>query len=330
EPPAIGPGWFADWIADGSDSLIPASSDAVLATTIDSRLQAWAQARLRATLDGPGDAAGARQGAVVVLDAASGAVRAMVGGRDYRQSPYNRAVTARRQPGSAFKPFVWLAALEKGVRPDDTVLDAPIRIGSWSPANFEHRFEGEVSVERALADSINTVSVRLLVEAGGPRVVADVARRLGIADTLPGDASLALGTGEVGLLELASAYAAFFNGGKRVVPFGISAARINGKAVAAPHAGAEAAIDPALAAMMSRMLGDVVAHGSGSEAGIPGRFVAGKTGTTQDSRDAWFIGFSNGAVIGVWLGNDDNAPMRGVIGGTLPARLFREIAARAP
>ena len=162
---------------------------------------------------------------MVALDAATGAVRAMVGGRDYRQSSFNRAVLARRQPGSAFKPFVWLAALEKGVRPDDTVLDAPIRIGNWSPANFERRYLGEITVEEALAQSINTAAVRLLQQAGGPRAVARLAARLGIADRLPNDASLALGTGEVGLLELAAAYAAFFNGGARVTPFGVEALR---------------------------------------------------------------------------------------------------------
>ena len=185
-----------------------------VAHTLDARLQAIAEARLTAMLDGPGAAAGVTQGAVVALDAATGAVHAMVGGRDYRQSPFNRAVLARRQPGSAFKPFTWLAALEKGVRPDDTVLDAPIRIGNWSPADFERRYLGEITVEEALAQSINTVAVRLLLRAGGPRVAGKAASRLGIGGKLPNDASLALGTGEVGLLELAAAYAAFFNGGK--------------------------------------------------------------------------------------------------------------------
>ena len=326
ERTSIAPGWFADWIADQTETLVPTGSDAVLRTTLDGRLQALAQARLTAMLDGPGAAAGAGQGAIVVLDAASGAVRAMVGGRDYRQSVYNRAVTARRQPGSSFKPFVWLAALEKGVRPDDMVLDAPVRVGAWSPANFERRYQGEVTVEQALADSINTVSVRLLIEAGGPRVVAGVARRLGVADAFPNNASIALGTGEVGLLEMAGAYAAFFNGGKRVVPYGVDMVRVGGRDAHAVHAGPEQAIDSDLAAMMARMLGAVVSEGSGQAAAIPGRTVAGKTGTTQDLRDAWFIGWTNGAIIGVWLGNDDNTPMKGVIGGTLPSRLFREVA----
>ena len=219
--PPLATGWFADWVAEQAQSLAPENADMTCTRHWTRSLQAVAEARLTALLNGPGAAAGVTQGAVVVLDAATGAVRAMVGGRDYRQSLFNRAVLARRQPGSAFKPFVWLAALEKGVQPDDTVLDAPIRIGNWSPADFERQYLGEITVEEALAQSINTAAVRLLQQAGGPRAVARVAARLGIADKLPNDASLALGTGEVGLLELAAAYAAFFNGGVRVTPYGV-------------------------------------------------------------------------------------------------------------
>src|SRR5208337_2740369 len=157
----IAPGWFADWTADQAQALVPPDTDATLRTTLDARWQVAAESRLDALLAGPGAAAGATQGAVVVLDAASGAVRAMVGGRDYRESSYNRAVVARRQPGSAFKPFVWLAALEKGQTPDSPVLDAPIRIGDWSPEDFERRYLGDITLEEALAQSINTASVRL-------------------------------------------------------------------------------------------------------------------------------------------------------------------------
>jgi penicillin-binding protein 1A len=261
-------------------------------------------------------AANVGQGAVVILDAASGAVRAMVGGRNFRDSPYNRAVLARRQPGSSFKPFVWLAALETGLTPDDTVLDGPIRIGTWSPANYDRRYAGEVTLEQALAQSINTASVRLLMKAGGAKAVAATAVRLGIMDKLPNDASLALGTGEVGLLELTAAYAPFFNGGYRVAPFGLDRM---------PHQ-PERVVAPEQAAMMARMLGTVVSRGTGRPAFVPGRVVGGKTGTTQDFRDAWFIGCVKGLLIGVWLGNDDNTPMKGVMGGGLPARLFHDIA----
>jgi penicillin-binding protein 1A len=317
-PPAqpLATGWFADWVAEQAQSLAPENADTTVRTTLDAHLQAVAEARLTALLNGPGAVAGVTQGAVVALDAATGAVWAMVGGRDYRQSLFNRAVQARRQPGSAFKPFVWLAALEKGVVPDDTVLDAPIRIGNWSPADFERQYLGEITVEEALAQSINTAAVRLLQQAGGPRAVAREAALLGIADKLPNDASLALGTGEVGLLELAAAYATFFNGGERVTPYGVDALRVLPRSV----------IDPDLAAMMVRMLTAVVSRGTGRAAAVPGHLVAGKTGTTQDYRDAWFIGRLDGEIIGIWLGNDDNRPMKSVQGGGLPARLFHDIA----
>lgn len=310
------PGWFADWIAEQSQALLAPDADATLRTTLDAREQGIAEARTAAILNGPGAAADVGQAAVVIIDAATGAVRAMVGGRNFRDSPFNRAVLARRQPGSAFKPFVWLTALEAGMTPDDTVLDGPLRIGNWSPSNFERRYLGEVTLEEALAQSINTSSVRLLLKAGGARAVAATAARLGIADKLPNDASLALGTGEVGLLELTAAYAPFFNGGRRIVPHGLDRT---------PHP-SEPVIDPANAAQMARMLGAVVARGTGRAAAVPGRRVAGKTGTTQDSHDAWFIGSVKGELIGIWMGNDDNQPMKGVLGGGLPARLFHDIA----
>ncbi len=326
-PPRPAAGWFADWVADASQAIVPANADAVLRTTLDARLQARAQARLEALLDGPGAAADVGQGAVVVMDAASGAVRAMVGGRDYRASPYNRAVAARRQPGSAFKPIVWLAALEHGLHPDDEVLDAPLRIGNWSPQNFDRSFQGEVTLEDALAQSLNTVAVRLVQQAGGPGVVAALARRLGIASPLPSDLSLALGTGEVGLLELSAAYATILNGGRLVTPTGVESARADRQAVPVPRPRMERVIDSDRAAEMARMLAAVVSRGSGRAAAVPGRFVAGKTGTTQDYRDAWFIGEAGATIIGVWLGNDDGRPMRNVTGSGLPARLFRDVAA---
>ena len=323
------PGWYADWVAEQAQSLLPANADAVVRSTLDLRLQELAQSRLVALLDGPGAAAGVGQGAVVVLDPATGAVRAMVGGRDYRRSPFNRAVLARRQPGSAFKPFVFLAALQAGITPDDTVLDAPIRLGSWSPANFERKYAGEISVEDALAESVNTAAVRLLQLAGGPHKVIAAAQSLGIAGKLPRDASLALGTGEVGLLELTAAYAAFFNGGLRITPYGVEAITADRQKLALSRPAPEPAIGADEAAMMQRMLTAVVVRGTGRAAAIPGHLVAGKTGTTQDYRDAWFIGWTNaggGNLIGVWLGNDDNHPMRNVQGGGLPARLFHDIA----
>ena len=281
-PPArpLAAGWFADWAADQAQSLAPPNADAAVRTTLDPRLQAIAESHLTALLEGPGAAAGVTQGAVVALDAATGAVRAMVGGRDYRQSSFNRAVLARRQPGSAFKPFTWLAALEKGIRPDDLVQDAPIRIGNWAPANFERRFLGDITVEEALAQSINTAAVRLLMLAGGPRTVAKLAARLGIADKLPNDASLALGTGEVGLLELASAYAAFFNGGTHVTPYAVAALRARGVNIDPTYGSPQPAIDPELAAMMVRD-----AHRRGDTRHGPRSRRAWPCGRRQDGHD---------------------------------------------
>jgi penicillin-binding protein 1A len=328
--PSAASGWFADWAAEQVQAVLPEGADAVVGTTLDLKLQGLVEAKLAALLDGPGAAAAVSQGAVVVLDAASGAVRAMAGGRDYRSSPFNRAVVARRQPGSSFKVFVWLAALEAGMRPDDLVLDAPIRLGTWSPSNFDGRFRGEVTMEEALAQSLNTVSVRLLIQAGGARAVAAVARRLGIASALPNNDSLALGTADVGVLELASSYATFFNGGLRVTPTGLQSVLADGKPAKLGQTAPVRVVDPDHAAMMARMLTAVVARGSGRIAALPGRLVAGKSGTTQDYRDAWFVGFTGGRIIAVWLGNDDNRVMDKVSGGGLPAKLFHDIAADMP
>ncbi len=326
---ATASGWFADWVAEQAQPLLPDGTDAVLRTTLDARLQALVETRLDAMLDGPGRAAGVEQGAVVVLDAATGAVRAMAGGRDYHASPYNRAVTARRQAGSTFKVFVWLAALEAGARPDDTVLDAPITVGGWSPRDFDGRFRGAVTLTDALADSLNAAAVRLLARAGGPRAVAAVAHRLGIADALPDNATLALGTGDVGVLELAGAYAPLFAGGMRAAPTGIAGIEADGRALPIARAAPVRVVAPARAAEMLRMMAAVVSRGSGRAASVAGRMVAGKTGTTQDSRDAWFVGGVDGTVIAVWLGRDDGKPMAGVTGGGLPARLFHEVAVGA-
>jgi penicillin-binding protein 1A len=331
--PSIAAGWFADWAAEEAETLIDAGVDAVVHTTLDPTLQAVAETRLNAMLAAQGARYGVGQGAVVALDADTGAVRAMVGGRDYHLSPSNRAMAARRQPGSAFQPFVWLAALEKGARPDDIEIDAPLRLGSWSPQNVDGSFRGPVSMETALADSLNTVAVRLLLQAGGPRAVAETARRLGISDPLPDDDTLApLGSGEVGLLELTAAYAAFANGGLRVTPTAIASIEtlMPGQArqpVQLYRMPPPRVIAPDHAAMMARMLRAVVARGSGREASVAGHDAAGDTGTARDGRDAWFIGWRDRLVIGVWMGNDDDGPTKGLTGGTLPARLFGEIAA---
>ncbi|HYF06975.1 MAG TPA: PBP1A family penicillin-binding protein [Acetobacteraceae bacterium] len=334
--PSRDAGWFADWaqeeLRNSSDPRLR-REDLVLRTTLDARLQAAVEARLEALLAGPGARAGVFQGAVVALDAQTGAVRAMVGGRDYRQSPFNRATQARRQPGSAFKPFVFLAALEHGARPEDMVADGPLTLGGWSPGNGAWRARGEITVEEALAHSVNTAAVRVLQRAGGPRAAIEAAGRLGLAGPFPRDASIALGTGEVSLLELTAAYAAFANGGWRVTPHGlretVPAPGTRGRGEALPVPPTRRVVEPERAEAMRGMLEAAVARGTGRAAG-PG--AAGKTGTTQDNRDAWFIGFTPplpgapaGLVMGIWLGNDDATPMDGVAGGGLPARLFRLI-----
>ncbi len=321
-----GSGWFAAWAADQAQAALPPNADAIVRTTLDPRLQTVAEQRLAALLNGPGVDANVSQGAIVVLDAANGDVRAMVGGRDWREGPYNRAVLARRQPGSAFKPFIWLAALEKGVRPDDIISADPIRVGGYSPANDEPGVSGDVTVEDGLARSLNTVSVRLLLKAGGARAAATVAHRLGITDRLPDNASLALGTGEVGVLEMAAAYASFFNGGFAITPTAMEGLEANHRPVSVPRPMPLRVVEPDLAGMMARMMGAVVSRGTGRAAAVAGRTIAGKTGTTQDFRDAWFIGAVGSDIIAVWLGNDDDRPMHNVAGGSLPARLFHDIA----
>ncbi|SDB71225.1 transglycosylase domain-containing protein [Belnapia rosea] len=330
-PPRSGQaGWFADWALEDLADTFPGNADLVLRATLDTRLQATVEARLGALLAGPGARAGVSQGAVVVLEAASGAVRAMAGGRDYQLSQFNRATLARRQPGSVFKPIYYLAALEHGMRPDDDVSDAPLNLGGWSPGNGTWRPRGEITLEEALAQSVNTAAVRVLYRAGGPKSAMEMAARLGIAGRFPNDASLALGTGEVTLIDLAAAYAAIANGGLRVTPFGIAGASAGGRGLPVVRAAPRRVLAAEPVAAMRRMLEAVVARGSGRAAALPGRAVAGKTGTTQDSRDAWFIGMVGGQVIGIWLGNDDARPMDDVRGGTLPARLFHEVAGALP
>jgi penicillin-binding protein 1A len=325
-PATVGGGWFADWVAEAARPDLPPGQDAVLATTLDGTLQATVESRLDALLAGPGAAAGVHQGAVVVLNAATGAVLAMAGGRNYRENPFNRAVLALRQPGSAFKPFVWLAALEKGLRPSSPVLDGPINVDGYRPHDFEPTYLGRVTLTDALAFSLNTAAVRLLLEAGGPQAVIRVARRLGITSKLPDNASLALGTGDVSLLQLAGAYCSFFNGGLLVVPHGLAAISAGGRSIPLGMNQPLPVIDPSFAAMMAKMMTAVVSRGTGRNAAIAGRTIAGKTGTTSDFRDAWFVGWTNGDVIGVWFGNDNASPTRKVDGGSLPATLFREIA----
>lgn len=321
--------YFTVWLLDRvPDFGARRDADLVVRTTLDLEIQRAAEQALARALDGPGRKAGVTQGAVVVLSP-DGAVRAMVGGRSYAHSQFNRAVQARRQPGSAFKPFVYLAALEAGMSPDDVVPDAPVTIGEWSPDNFSRGHRGPVSLREALARSINTVAVRLSERVGRQRVIA-VARRLGLTSRLPDHPSLALGTGEVSPLELASAYAVLANGGGSAWPYGVRAIadRSGHEIYRRQGSGAGRLVAPAVLADINAMLRGVVEAGTGRRAALD-RPAAGKTGTTQDHRDAWFVGYTADYVAAVWLGNDDASPMKGVTGGSLPAEIWREVMTAA-
>ncbi|TAN46909.1 MAG: PBP1A family penicillin-binding protein [Rhodospirillales bacterium] len=319
--------YFTDWVLAQVLAMPDTEGkDLTVVTTLDRVLQIKAEAKLKATLEAQGEKLNVGQGALVVL-AADGAVKAYVGGRDYDDSQFDRAHQARRQPGSSFKSFVYLAALEAGMTPEDTVDDAPIQMGDWSPDNYTGKYLGPVSLKTALAQSLNAATVRLAEEIGLKSVIA-TARRLGILSELRPDATLALGSSETSPLELAGAYASFSNGGLLTQPFGIiEVSQTNGPVLwhfepMEPRR----VISPRALAGMHEMLGDVIANGTGKAAALSnGRAAAGKTGTSQNYRDAWFAGFTADRTCVVWMGNDDGKPMKKVVGGGLPARLWRDV-----
>ena len=315
--------YIADWVMDVIDDLIGhVEGDLVVVTTIDGGLQGKADLALTDELAKKADKFGVSQGALVAM-APDGAVRAMVGGRNYAESQFNRAVAAKRQPGSAFKPFVYLTALEHGLTPDTVRDDRPINVKGWQPENYGREYFGPVTLQKALAMSLNTVSVRLTLELGPPAVVR-TAHRLGISSLLEANASIALGTSEVSMLELVGAYACFANGGFAVMPHVIE--RIStpdGKVLYArnqPPLGR--IIEGRYVGMMNAMMQDTLTIGTAHGADLPGWQAAGKTGTSQDFRDAWFIGFTSDLVTGVWLGNDDGTPMKKITGGSLPVAIW--------
>jgi len=317
-------GYVADWVMDQLDNLIgDLSADVVVRTTVDPALQAAAEKALDETLAKSGAKAGVGQGALVSLDT-DGAVKALVGGRSYADSQYNRAVTARRQPGSAFKPFVYLTALEHGLTPDSVRDDAPLQLKGWRPENYSHDYRGPVTLTTALSQSLNTVSVRLALEFG-PKAVVATARRLGITSAIDPNPSIALGTSEVSVLELAGAYAPFANGGIGVVPFVIETVTGADRNVLYRHpvaAGPGRVMDPAYVAMMNQMLTQTLVSGTARRADLPGWEAAGKTGTSQDYRDAWFVGYTARFVTAVWLGNDDSSPTKKASGAGLPVEIW--------
>jgi penicillin-binding protein 1A len=309
--------------AEALDRVGRDAPDLVIRLTVDPALQSSAQQTVRQVIRANRRRGDVRQAALVAL-APDGAVRALVGGLDHRASPYNRAVQAQRQPGSAFKPFVYAAALEKGVRPGDIRIDRPVRFGSYSPRNYGDQYRGALTVQDALMHSVNTVAVQLTVEAGRAEVGA-LARRFGLS-TIPErpPLSVALGAKEVSLLDLTGAYQVFQRGGQAARPYLIE--RIENtrgdllwrRASSAPVTVYPAQLNAQMVAMMKR----VVEQGTGAQGQI-GRPAAAKTGTSQRWRDAWFVGFTPDWVAGVWVGNDDNRPMNRVVGGDIPAEIWR-------
>jgi penicillin-binding protein 1A len=316
--------YAADYVMDVLDDFVgTVESDIVVSTTIEPAMQATAERVLVDELNAKGQKFNVSQGAFVALQP-DGAVKALVGGRNYEASQFNRATAARRQPGSSFKPFVYLAALEHGYTPDMVMEDAPVAYKGWAPKNYDRKYRGPITLRDALALSLNTIAVKLNMEVG-PKAVVQTAQRLGISSPLQANGSLALGTSEVTPLELVSAYAAFANGGIGVVPYVISQVKTtDGKLVYKRPAsgGLGRVIDPGVVAQMNEMMHNVFTIGTAQKAQVPGWPMAGKTGTTDDYKDAWFVGFTGNLVAGVWLGNDDGALTKRVTGGNLPTEVW--------
>jgi len=304
-------------VAAGADGLI-------VETTLDRELQANAATVIEQFIAARGPELHASEAAAVVLDR-DGALLALVGGRSYAETQFNRAVKAMRQPGSAFKPFVYLAALEAGYTPDSLVDDLPLSVSGWAPRNDNGAYLGPLSLRTALAKSVNTVAARLTLKVG-PARVAHVAKRLGIRSGLAKDATISLGTSEVSLLELTGAYNVIANGGRAAEPYVIRRVTSARGEVLLAHAATTAQlIAPAQIVAMNDMLGTALSDGTGRRAAIPPHVAAGKTGTSQGFRDAWFVGYTAYLTAGIWTGNDDGAPMNRVVGGSLPAEVWRAI-----
>ncbi|MEM8848589.1 MAG: transglycosylase domain-containing protein [Pseudomonadota bacterium] len=331
-------GYFADWVMRTAPDFLTSDTteDVIVRTTLDRRIQAAAETALAQIFETQVRAGSEAQAAIVVMSA-DGAVRAMVGGRNTRGAgQFNRATQAVRQTGSAFKPFVYAAALDLGWRFDDAVLDSELSIqvqgsGTYSPSNYTNRFYGEVPLTEALARSLNAATVRLS-ENVGRDIVRTVASEFGIDSDLAAGPALALGVSESTLLEMTGAYAGILNGGTSVSPYGLTSLRLRGENTnLLDHDSGlgERVITDEAARQLVYMMSRVVASGTGQRAQLPdGRPAAGKTGTTQAARDAWFIGFTGDYVAGVWMGYDDNTPLTGVTGGGLPAAIWREAMAR--
>ena len=316
--------YAADYVMDILDDFVGTiDTDIYVFTTIDLSMQRQAENAVRTELNDKGEQYRVSQGALVAMTP-EGAIRALVGGRDYATSQFNRAVTARRQPGSSFKPFVYLAAVDKGIVPDDIMEDSPIKVGNWQPENYSRTFFGPVTVRDALALSLNTVAVKLCLEVG-PKAVINTARRLGIASPLKANATIALGTSEVTPLEMTTAFAAFANGGRSVVPYVITqVSTTDHKLIYKKEKNLSfgQVISPNSLSMMNDMLNATFEIGTAKSGGIPGWQAAGKTGTTQSWRDAWFVGYTATLVTSVWVGNDDDKPTKKASGSNVPLSIW--------
>ncbi|MGY6661908.1 MAG: transglycosylase domain-containing protein [Glycocaulis sp.] len=311
----------------GPDNDVP---DLVIETTLDTRLQNAAQEVVTNRLERDGPAARAGEAAAVVLDS-NGAVRAMIGGRDYVSSQFNRAIQARRQPGSAFKPFVYLAALEADYSPSSVFNDTPVTYDNWSPVNFGGGNRGQMTMEDALKRSVNTIAAQVGMLVGISEV-AEMARRMGITTPLNEVPSLSLGSSEVRVIDMAASYLVIANDGRRLDPYFVTTIRTTRGDVLykrPEETRTQQVIARGHARAMSTMLQAVVLDGTGRRAAVPGHRVAGKTGTSQNSRDAWFVGYSAQYAAAVWTGNDDDSAMANVTGGGLPADIWREIMVAA-
>jgi penicillin-binding protein 1A len=317
--------YFVDWVKEQIYDYIgdEEGGQIFVRTTLDPKMQMAAEEALASSLAVIDPERKVSQGAIISMSP-DGAVLAMVGGKSYKESQFNRATQAYRQPGSAFKFFVYLTALEKGYKPNDIVVDEPLEIDGWKPENWNHQYVGEVSLRNALANSINTVSARLLKDVG-VNSVANTARRLGISTPITRDLTLALGSSEVTLVELTGAYAHMANYGNSVWVHGINDITTDdGRVIYSRYkSGQHRVVAEDVTAQMNDMLLNVIESGTGKQAKLPWRDAAGKTGTSQDSRDAWFIGYTKNVVTGVWVGNDDNTPMNRVGGGGLPALVWK-------
>ncbi len=322
--------YYADWIVSQLDDLIGTpTEDLIIETTMNPKVQSVAEESLARVLRENGEEKRISQGAVVTMRP-NGAVVALIGGKDYASSEFNRATQAARQPGSSFKPFVYLTALEHGWEPDDILMDEPILRGRYRPKNFAGKYMGEVDLTTALTFSLNTIAYQLMKDVQPPAVI-DTARRLGIESELNEDLSLALGTNQLSPLELTGAYASIANGGVTVKPYGITKIISEDGTLyyerPRNNRGRRGA-DPRAIQKLTIMMQSVVQNGTGRGAYF-GALASGKTGTSQDSRDAWFMGFTDRLVTGVWLGNDDNTPMKRVTGGSFPAIIWREVMSQS-